>query len=392
MKILYIISSLNAHSHAIVGGHYYSLKVISEAMSQHNEVLTLAIMPKESPVINSYNHRHEYIFSAGKTTKQLIKKLMDFVRREKPDVLHSMDTPAHLMAKKVSQKTGTPLILTKAGGPPSRHSYPYSKDIVLFTRDDYEHYKKNPMLRRARLHLMPNRANPPVINEARFSEMPSMEGFFNVMTINRFEGVKRSTIIQTINFVEYLRQHSVRARAIIIGRRGHEPLLAEVRSKLDKDDLVFTEEPYIVSASEYLPLADAVVAVGRGAMEALGYGKPVFCPSSTDGFPFLLDDATIELALASNFTERTRISLGLNARLECALRLARDDVGRDRAAKRSLDYFRTYCDIANAVHKYQEIYKNAECSAYWPMERLVMITASMISRYSRKVFESGSNH
>ncbi len=378
MKIIYIITAATKRNR-IIGGHYYSLKAIADAMAKKHEVITIAVMHKHSEVVDTYKHRVEYVLKNGKTTRQLIDEIIGWITKEQPTVVHSFDMQAHLLAKEACAKTRTSLVETKPGGPKTRHTYPFSWDITLFTQDDLEHYSRHPILKKANLHYIPNRVTRPTKKTERLNEIPETESYFNIFTINRVNFSKLSIALQTLSMARHLRNNGIKARAVIIGRVEDSLALEKIKDSAHPDDLLLQEPPYIIHASELLPVADAVVAMGRGAMEALAYNKPVFCPSADGQFPFLLNNETFNDAMASNFSERSRVSLTLDRRKEHCLKITNDSDTYNTQCVLSSRLYKEFCDVAAVIEKYEKVYAYARTPPSLPFERQLMALASLLA-------------
>ena len=134
-KILFIIFKNNTG----LGGHFYSLKALSNSLRIDNDVSIINIGYSFSKAFKNlpfktYFIKHQNMISSCVLLKRLIEKL-------EPDVLHTFDPPSLTFLEIIMRKQKIKHIHTHCGGPNSKY-LPYVKNLVLFSQENYLYFKK----------------------------------------------------------------------------------------------------------------------------------------------------------------------------------------------------------------------------------------------------------
>jgi glycosyltransferase involved in cell wall biosynthesis len=364
MKVVYLVGCFEG-ANSGVGGHYYSLSVLSKAMSCLHEVKILVLGNKNVEALDGLDLPIEKIEFVSLKDQAGLEALKANLRECSPDVLHSFDLKAHPLAQAVSAELKIPHVITKPGGGPGRYRYPLARDIILFTKEELSWLKGHPAFRNVRLHLIPNRVARPKANSTRLMELsPRIKpDHFVFLAIARATEGKEHQLVQAIHLVEDLAERGMKVQLVIIAD-PHDLGVIRRLAKIAKENTVLLhEKPYIVKASVYLPLADIVIAMGRGVMEAAALGKPVMSSSEGARYPFLLNDQNFDVAFAANFTSRSGIVASDEETFDCISKLIRNRDQYALSVQFIEERFTRYFEIDTVVHQYEEIYQNAKLSS-----------------------------
>jgi hypothetical protein len=108
-----------------------------------------------------------------------------------------------------------------------------------------------------------------------------------------------------------------------------------------------------------LYLADAVIATGRGIMEATGMGLPILTPAKNAKLPILVSTDNFESFLATNFSQRNIASENdIQSNINNIRRLIEDKKFYEESENQSSIFFDQYFDVQGAISKYIDVYKN----------------------------------
>ncbi len=153
MKIAYLIRTFG---HQGLGGHYNSLKVTAETMSEDIECVIINIGKVFSPVIQDSKIKSYFIYSNGYNMLSSIFELNKIILDEKITVLHSFDESAFFFGRMISFKNKLPHLLTKCGGPNYRF-YPKTDSLICYSQENFDYYKKSAKFDDTSVYLLPNR-------------------------------------------------------------------------------------------------------------------------------------------------------------------------------------------------------------------------------------------
>ncbi|GAH13856.1 unnamed protein product, partial [marine sediment metagenome] len=213
-KILYIIFSNNIGSGA--GGHYYSLKVISNALRFDNDISIINIgfflskVLKNQPV-KTYFIKHTNIVNSCILLKRLIAEL-------KPDIIHTFDLASLTLLKIAMRKQKRKYIHTLCGGPNPKY-YLFTPNLILFSQENYVFFKRYNKFSVSNIFLIPNRVLPIKPDSKRISMLLGEIGFkFPIfLRICRISKFYFKSLIQSINLVQLIRKKGIEAFLLIIG-------------------------------------------------------------------------------------------------------------------------------------------------------------------------------
>ena len=355
-KIVYLIYSTNIG----LGGHYYSLLALSNSLRFDNDISIINIgylfsKALENQQFKTYFIKHRNLITTCILLKRLIEKL-------KPDIIHSFDPPSLALLKLIMRKKKLKHIHTHCGGPNPKF-FPTIKNLILFSQENYQFFKKNKCYHDSNIYLIPNRVLPiktdskrinMLLNEANF-EFPI---FLRICRINQYY---IQSLIQSIKLVEKLRNRGIKANLIIIGVPLARDVLKFIKKYENNYIKIFIQENFTINANELIDIADFVIGTGRSLMEGAYFSKVILVPQKDKFVPLLVDNETFKTSFDVNFSERTRYNkyneeINFNKIVQCI----EDEIEYKKLARFIKSKSEIYFEISNKIKLYKKIYKKIE--------------------------------
>lgn len=363
MIVSFVITSFEGKNTGL-GGHYYSCLALAKALnSAGHRVIIFCVGDKLAPALQNEEVEVKRIECKARQLREGIKLLTQALSEFNPDVVHAFNQSAYFLARFPCKRLRLPIVLTKPGGAFHEGAYhPLVGQFIVFTRDDYEGFSRSKRFKNASIHWIPNRVTAPELNEERVRSIKQkLEGeVFTFLLISRISMSKTDVFQQAVRMVRELKSRHLSFRLLIIGTPDSLSLKNWIEGQELSEIILLTEKPYIVKASDYIPFADCVIAMGRGVMEAAAWGKPVLVPSQpTKPFPVLLTDDTFESSFRANFTERAVFPFNAGQDLSAVEQLVADISEHARASAFMKACYREYFDISAKVDLYTDIYRQA---------------------------------
>ena len=303
MKVAYVICTIG-HGR---GGHFHSLAVVAEALHSRIGCVIVNIGMQPSAVLQNSSVPFEFIYFDGRDTAGCRKRLIERITELKPDVLHSFDVAAHFWARMMGLSYDVPVVHSKCGGPnPSRY-YPFAKIIITFSQENTRFFKQSRRHRHSQIEHIPNRSTGVSVDDRRVRRLLERcdAGCHIVMRISRFSPAYQRSLMQSIDLVTHLNSSSPkRFQLVVVGAIQDPAVYESVRAYATKDVVLVTDKYFTNVASQLLGLADAVVATGRGVMEAASLGKVILVPSDKNKLPVLMTPGNVDELFAKNFSPR----------------------------------------------------------------------------------------
>jgi len=301
-KIVYIIFSNNIGSG--VGGHYYSLREISNSMRDNNEISIINIgfffskVLKDQP-FKTYFIKHHNLIRTCVLLKRLIEKL-------KPDILHTFDLASLTLLKIIMTKKKIKHLHTVCGGPNPKY-FIFTQNLVVFSQENYEYFKRNTKFNDVNIFLIPNRVLPIKSDFKRISMLlreVNIE-FPIFLRICRINDKYIGSLIQSINLVKNIRKKGIDVNLLIIGVPDKRKVLEFIKKYENAYIKIVTQEKYTLNANQLIEAADFMIGTGRSFMEGAYFSKVMLVPQRNQNIPLLIDKETFEVAFKVNFSERT---------------------------------------------------------------------------------------
>lgn len=380
MKILYFIS---VHGHGR-GGHFHSLNHISQKIGENHKVKIISFGPGKSDIIQSNPHFLQHIDFDGLN----FFKLRTIIKQEtcifKPDIFHCFDEGSYNIVRLIIPSNKNILVLNKCGGPNPRH-FPYVKNLILFSLENQEWFKKQNKFKNTNIHLIPNRVKALLPNE-EFQPIEKKTGEFVFVRICRITAFYRKSIQDAINLVEYFHSKNIKNISLyIIGVVQDITTYNDFKENyLVKIGFVkfFTDPAYTDEASKMIYLADAVIGTGRGLMEAASLGKPLLVINKNGEIPVLLNDSNFHEAFKSNFSERNVFhKLKENDNIKSVSQIINNKDSYNANSSFVLKSFEKYFSLEKAKEAYPKAYKVSKTSKRKLISDLPFILRSILSFY-----------
>ena len=361
MKICYFISTLG-HGR---GGHFYSLKVTAESLKQKVECVIINIGIFNSPVIDSANVKTYNVRFTGLNLLSAIRKLSRIVRHEKADVFHAFDTNSYFFARLMGSAYKKPVVLTRCGGPNPNRYYPYASDLIAYSTENEDFFKKERKFTTTRIYLIPNRISRFKSDFTRIdsirSRLDSKSKIF--LRISRFSSGYKVSIVQCINLINRLNEDGYLCQLVLIGAIEGKEVFDEIAQFQNEKIKIFYGDEYTVCANELIDIADFVIGTGRGFMEAASKGKILLTPLMNCKYPLLVTEKNFGKVFATNFSPRNQIeNYDEDENYKTIVRVLCDESLMANMKERSKLLFDKFFDIDAVVDKYCDIYRTVTYS------------------------------
>jgi glycosyltransferase involved in cell wall biosynthesis len=256
-----------------------------------------------------------------------------------------------------------PAINTKCGGPSPRRYYPKINDLILFSNENMDFFKKRKKFSKTHIYLIPNRVQIPEQNKIAIAELKKLLRFNAkvILRIARFGIGHWKSIADSIELTKRLRRDDIDVQLVIVGVIEDESIYKRLLSYANEDILIITENKYTINAASISTFADLIVGTGRSAMEAAVLGKPLLVPTESLSIPVLVTQSNIEEFSYYNFSPRTKIEY-ID---ETSEYMRIKEVVKSKDAYKSIQsfieqYAQHYFNISNVREKYIDIYKKTE--------------------------------
>lgn len=374
LKIVNIINS----AEPALGGHYYTLKTISDNynnLNQFGDTIDICIVGNViSPVLFTSHLRLEFIDFKKVGILKGFCMFYSYIKRNRFDVIHAYDIPSYSFARIASLFLGIPILLTKCGGPNFKY-VPFSYNILLFSKENYEYLSKLKKFRKTKFYLSPARVDKSFesIDEKevhRYKNELDIQNKFVIIKICRFSPEYLRYFLEILDEFQGMVNCKKNISLLLIGAIYSQEVYHKIKSVVEAinynkyltklEVYLLTDDKFILNASRFLRLADVVIGTGRGAMEALSMRKPVFIGTEKKGM-ILVTKKTIEHLLYYNLSGRIgeidfniRENNGFKVMLP---RLIEDKQYRRKVEEESYSIFDEYFSVEKTVPVYETIYR-----------------------------------
>ena len=292
---------------AKLGGHFYSLKTISDALEKKYNIHIIylyRIKPDKSMFLTNCTYVKYTGFNVLETYKYCLKIINNF----NPNYLHAFDYKAFVISQLLSNKTKIPLVFTKCGGPNPNRYYPYAKNFCLFSKENYDYFITLDSYKKCNMHLLPNRVcrfdtNYSLINELT-REFPVLKSKRVILQIVRISTDYEGALMQSMRLVRELNKESLSFVLLIIGNMQNKKVYLRLNEAKDDSILFVTDDKYTKNAKQLIDIAYMVVGTGRGFMEACSKNKHMLIPHKEHCFPLFVTEESFQTAFKYNFSPR----------------------------------------------------------------------------------------
>ena len=353
MRILFVVNNNKGRP----GGHIFSLEHTVCALSPK---MHIGLFVLGEPAVN-LKELPSYIDCAPfslKSYRQIKEKFLVF----KPDVIHCFDVQSYIFVSMLYSFRFKRIILTHCGGPNPNSGilFPYSRDIILYSRENVDFFRKKKLFRNINFHFLPNRVYSPLLHYQVTHEYPN--SIFNICQIIRIDESKRNNIFLSLNLIKLLINRNINVHFTLVGVLRSDRLYNDIKSYISAEKLesaisLYTGEE-ASRGSSFLQGCDCVIATGRSVMEASSIGKVILCPTANISIPILLQSDNFEELFDTNFSGRAEISSDTETQLSLIVKLITDVSYRNQIindiANVSSKYFALTSDV---IAIYERLYK-----------------------------------
>lgn len=361
-----------------VGGHHFSLDNISKEIGKIYDARIITIGPRRSKILESNKYFLDHIYFTGVNIFSFYIKIKKHITEFNPDIYHIFDVVSYNILRLLIDSRKNIIILNKCGGR-NHKSFPKVKNIVLFSRENLEWLSSSSEYSDSNLYLIPNRVSKIEIDTNK--PIPKKTEDFNFLRISRIGKRYEKSFLDSINLLEKLIDQGItKVRLIIIGVVEDQEVFKRIKNhKLYRKGYIkiYTDIDITKNASKMLYLADAVIGIGRGFMEASSLGLPLLAINSRGDLPVLIDENNLDDVLKTNFSLRnTFTDYDEIKNLEFIKMIIHDNDKYQLLSEFSKKSYLEYFSIEEVAEKYQEVYKNADFSERFIFKDILHIIES----------------
>jgi len=344
------------------GGHFRSLVSTAEAMQHCNHTVNIfSIGFAKSPVINSSSCSVKNFLISFFNIPFILFKVVYNAKKVNPDILHAFDDPSFAFARIAALILKKKAILTKCGGPSPSGYFPLAPQLTLFSQEDFSFFTRTPRFHHTDIHLISARTRPiseqkqDLIEEIRQQCNLKKDSilFLRIARLNKkyFPGFQ-----QIAHLIQTLRAQGIKCCCVLIGVI-EDTVIREMLTQYEQEGIfqIYTDEEYTEQGSQFLSLADCVIASGRGVMEASSLGRPVMCPTNNTEFPVMMLPDTFGTLFMYNFSERATFA-NKNEVDSQSIKTLSNEIERNKASNYSKTMFAQHFNVDKAVSKYEKVY------------------------------------
>lgn len=382
MKVAFFITTFGD-----VGGHYYSLMSLAIEMSKLHHVQVVNIGYSPSSVFKNITLPYHFIYFNGINIKDASKKIAEVICSGDNMILHCYDYVSYTLLLSNNKTSKFPILLTKCGGVPiSVKRLPKLNNLILFSQEDFDYYKKV-LPKYTKIKLIPNRVAAFASDCERIQKLITkhhLQGKKVILKIGRISTYYEKTILQAINLSKELHELDERYELLLIGSIQQESVNNNLISRIEELSYIHLEnnEEFTHNAKEIIDIADIVIGTGRGFMEACYLNKLMFAPCANSEIPVFVNSQNFQSVFRTNFSERYICD---------AKAIVSPSVFYSKYATslpQSRKWFDEFFDIQKAVTKVEDFYKEMEgvtmkCSFFEKMRNRLILFISYSTIYAR---------
>lgn len=341
------------------GGHYYSLMALATEMSKHHNVQVINIGYFASSVLKNITLPYRFIFFNGINVKEASRKIAEVVCCGDNMILHCYDYVSYALLLSNNITSKYPILLTKCGGVPiSVNRLPRLKNLILFSQEDLDYYKKV-LPKYCKIRFIPNRVAAFASDRERIQKLickHHLQGKRVILKIGRISTYYEKTILQAINLSQSLHELDDRYELLLVGSIQQESSYNNLISRIEKLSYIHVEndEEFTHNAKEIIDIADIVIGTGRGFMEACYLNKLMFAPCANFEMPVFVNSQNFKSVFRTNFSERYLCDVKTLVPLSVFYSKYATSISESRK------WFDEFFDIRTAVTKVEEFYKEIE--------------------------------
>lgn len=305
MRVLFLIYNTTMTNG---GGSFHSLYAHVTSMKSKIEPIVINLGFSPSDTIKSLP-KYKFVPFIRWNIKEFFS-LLRIVKNTNPSVINAYDEKSLFVGRLLSLIFNIPIIYTKCGGVNGSKVIPFASKYILYSGENFEHYKQYGSIKRAL--LIPNRVLRPKVDKLavkQFLKYLNIKQGRILLRISRFNRYYDLTFNQTFELFRNLSAEEEGLHLVYLGLIQDKKYFDELKFRFNYPNVHFvTDKRFTDSAAKLIPAVDYIVATGRGAMEACAYGKRVFCPTAIGKVPVELTKESFPIISYYNFSERASIA------------------------------------------------------------------------------------
>jgi hypothetical protein len=360
VKVIYTIFT-TSHGN---GGHFYSLVTTAKALSAKFEVIIVNFGFNKSPVIENAELKHYNILMNNSNIFDSYATFRKIVKRENPSVLHSFCTLSYTFVRIYALLHPIKTILTKCGGPNPKGYFPFTRELILYSQENYDYFLRKRKFRSANLYLIPNRVLEPKTDLNRIDTLKRLlkisDNHKVFLRIGRISMHYKTSIFQSIELINDINNKGYHAILLLIGSVQDKEVADEIEKASNNYVFLINDSRFTGNASEIIDIADFVIGTGRSLMEAASKSKILLTPNNKSSYPVLVTEHNFGDLIKTNFSPRNSIPQNDQDTLNTIINLFTDSDESNNLEKNSLTYFKEEFDVSAKTDKYNELYNKID--------------------------------
>jgi glycosyltransferase involved in cell wall biosynthesis len=345
------------------GGHFNSMNHISKSFGNQININILTIGPSRSKVLEENPHFYKHLHSNGFNILELRQSILSITKELKTNILHCFTDETYSLIRGVLIFKKFTYVINKNGGENPK-DFPKVDNLVLFSVENFKWFKSNKKFQTTQISLIPNRVQQFKLENQESIGIEKLKDKFTFVRIGRIGKTYKKSFEDSIRLFEYLNtKFSNKIIMYFIGAIEENNVYLELKKYIEdnKLNIIFlTDDKYTINASKMLYIADAVIASGRGVMEACSLGLPSFTLAENSKYPILIDPQSFDSFFETNFSQRNHaIETCLNLTFLNAEKLINNVEFYNSISEFSKHIFYEHFDIKSGTIKYIDFYKQS---------------------------------
>ena len=302
----------------------------------------------------------------------LIIQILNVVKKERINIIHTMQPGPILVSSFVSKVTGVPLVATVHA--PFSHEFPLHgfkmlgfkmlgivsriKKIIAGSQETRQHLISNCGVSKKKIVVVPNGIDLEV-----FRPSVHKRGLKRKEILYVSGGYHFSSVTSLINATPEIAQRIHDVKVVIVGRGPEFDEVIKLAKRMNnrlgnKTIIVAGTQPNDVMP-KIMSSADVVISVGRSALEAMACGKSVIIAGKT-GFGGILTENNITQLKMYNFSGRNSSERTTSTRIaESVLKLLTSEKYRESSGSLGRQIIEKEFDVRKVAGQIEDVYLSA---------------------------------
>lgn len=344
------------------GGHFWDLITVAESLNLTRDVVIFNISRKNSPVLDESSVN---VVNIRANLLQSIILFRKYVLEMNITAIFSFDIRVAFFPSFISNLLQVPLIYIKPGGPNPTKKYPKVRDLIVYSKENYNYFERDNIDGYINLYLIPNRSVKVTTDWLLVNELKARleAGCFNFVQVIRITPEYYQNLTQSINLIKKLNEKSERkVGLVIIGVIQDVGVYEKIKKEAESLPVhIITDNKFTECASKLLEIGDAVIGNGRSVMEAASLGLPVLVSAQNSSHPVLLNKHNFENAFEVNFSPRYKIASPEDDKhFDNIKMLVKNEIYLIENKEHSKTCFDVHFNVFSIIEQYLSIAENAK--------------------------------